>query len=100
LNHGGKQDLHPEFFKWFPCLIPRTERIFLSDQFLQRQSFAQVLNKMKELKIKKNIVIVGASHSGMSAAWMLLNGPADLLHNTHVKPNCKTNYEKNTEKPF
>lgn len=55
---------------------------------------------MKELKIKKNIVIVGASHSGMSAAWMLLNGPADLLHNTHVKPNCKTNYEKNTEKPF
>jgi predicted NAD/FAD-binding protein len=38
-------------------------------------------------KLKK-VVIIGASHSGFSAAWMLLNGPADLWHNTTVDLSC------------
>ena len=47
----------------------------------------------------KKIVIIGGSHSGFSAAWMLLNGPADLLHNTHVKPSAAYDvFDRN--KPF
>ena len=34
-------------------------------------------------------MIIGGSHSGFSAAWMLLHGPADVLHNTHVRPSCQ-----------
>ena len=34
-------------------------------------------------------MIIGGSHSGFSAAWMLLNGPADIMHNTHVKPSVQ-----------
>jgi predicted NAD/FAD-binding protein len=45
------------------------------------------VEKINREKIKK-IVIVGGSHSGFSAAWILLNGPADVLHNSHVKPSC------------
>ena len=40
---------------------------------------------------------MGGSHSGFSAAWLLLNGPADLLHNTHVIPTVQ-NVKKNTGK--
>jgi hypothetical protein len=46
------------------------------------------VDTIKEKKIKK-IVILGGSHSGFSAAWMLLNGPADMMHNTHVKPTVQ-----------
>ena len=40
------------------------------------------MRRIKENKIK-NIVIVGGSHSGFSAAWMMLNGPATYCRNTH-----------------
>lgn len=59
----------------------------LSDNFLQRQGFNDIIQVIHQKKIKK-IVIIGGSHSGFSAAWMLLNGPADILHNTIVKPTC------------
>lgn len=39
---------------------------------------------IQEKKIKK-VVIIGGSHSGFSAAWMLLHGPADILNNTHIR---------------
>lgn len=36
ISHGGKQDLHPEFYKWFPCLEDQPEKVMLSDYFLRR----------------------------------------------------------------
>lgn len=60
----------------------------LADRFLKRQGFDQIIEKINADKIKK-VVIIGGSHSGFSAAWMLLNGPADVLHNTHVRPTCQ-----------
>lgn len=32
----------------------------------------------------KNIVIIGGSHSGFSAAWMMLNGPATFNRNNSI----------------
>ena len=46
----------------------------------------ETVERIKNLN-KKKIVIIGGSHSGFSTAWILLNGPADILHNTHVKPS-------------
>ena len=66
----------------------RRDRVFLSDDFLKRSTFKDIVKMMNDRGINKNIVIVGASHSGFSAAWMLMNGPADILHNTHVNPSC------------
>ena len=43
------------------------------------------IKKIKSENLKK-IVIIGGSHSGFSAAWMLLHGPADLWHITHRTP--------------
>lgn len=34
INHGGRQELHPDFFQWFPVMIQRRDRLFLSDEFL------------------------------------------------------------------
>ena len=47
----------------------------------------------------KKVVIIGGSHSGFSAAWLLMNGPADVLHNSHVKPTCSINHTEKG-KPF
>lgn len=33
----------------------------------------------------KNIVIVGGSHSGFSAAWLMLNGPATYKRMNSLK---------------
>ena len=87
VSHGGKQELHPEFFNWFPCMQLKKDNVILADRFLKRQGFNQIIEKINAEKIKK-VVIIGGSHSGFSAAWMLLNGPADVLHNTHVRPTC------------
>lgn len=46
----------------------------------------------------KNIVIIGGSHSGFSAAWVLINGPADILNNTHIKPLVR--YRTDEGNPF
>ena len=48
----------------------------------------ETVERIKSLN-KKKIVIIGGSHSGFSTAWILLNGPADILHNTHVKPSVQ-----------
>ena len=32
----------------------------------------------------KNIVIIGGSHSGFSAAWLMLNGPATYNRNNSL----------------
>jgi len=74
----------------------RKEDLFLSDYMLQEKGYKEVLQRIKE-RGKKKIVIMGGSHSGFSAAWLLLNGPADLLHNTHVIPTVQY-VKKNTGK--
>jgi hypothetical protein len=38
------------------------------------------MERINEKKLK-NIVIIGGSHSGFSAAWMILNGPATYNRN-------------------
>ena len=43
---------------------------------------------------KKRVVIIGGSHSGFSSAWMLLNGPADLLHNAHETSSATYQYRR------
>lgn len=60
----------------------------MTDYLLKRQNFPGIVDRIHRENIK-NIVIIGGSHSGFSAAWMLLNGPADILHNTHVKPTAQ-----------
>lgn len=78
--------MHPSFFDWFPNMKEKKEKIVMSDYFLRRSNFPAIVERIHEEKIK-NIVIIGGSHSGFSSAWTLLNGPADILHNTHVKPS-------------
>jgi hypothetical protein len=70
----------------FPS-IPR-DKYVLADHFLRRDHFKSIINRIKEQKLKK-IVIVGGSHSGFSCAWMLLNGPATFNKNLSVKPSLK-----------
>ena len=41
---------------------------------------------------KRNIVIIGGSHSGFSAAIMLTKGPSTMLRNTSVKPSVQFRY--------
>ena len=82
MSQGGLQQSHPRLYDWFPAL--KREKVLLSDYFLKTEGFLATMKRIKEHKIKK-IVILGGSHSGFSAAWMLINGPADLWHNTHIK---------------
>lgn len=87
MNHGGRQELHPEFYNWFPRMLGKKEKIMLSDSFLKRSDFSGIMSKINERQMR-NIVIIGGSHSGFSAAWLLLNGPADIYKNSHVRPQC------------
>ena len=96
LSNGGSQSLHPEFFKWFPFMKDRRHDLLTSDYCLQKTGFYDLVKRIKEFN-KKKIVIIGGSHSGFSTAWLLLNGPADILHNTHVVPSAQR-IHKNTGK--
>ena len=49
----------------------------LSDYVLRRHNYPKVVKFVTENKVKR-VVIIGGSHSGFSAAWILLNGPADM----------------------
>lgn len=53
----------------------RKEQVLLGDDFLKRDIYKATMEKINTNKYKK-IVIVGGSHSGFSAAWLMLNGPA------------------------
>ena len=77
--------MNPEFFNWFPFMTEKRDKIITSDYFLRKEGFLNVIKRIKNENLK-NIVIIGGSHSGFSSAWLLMNGPADILHNTHVKP--------------
>jgi ribulose 1,5-bisphosphate synthetase/thiazole synthase len=66
----------------------RKDRVMLAHNLLRRSTFKNVIKDLNSKNVK-NVVIIGGSHSGFSAAWMLMNGPADVLRNSHVKPSCQ-----------
>ena len=68
-------------------MVNKKDKIILSDVFLRKDGFKKIMQRIKDENLK-NIVIIGGSHSGFSAAWIMLNGPCDLLNNTHVKPTA------------
>jgi 6-phosphofructokinase len=53
----------------------RKDQVLLGDDFLKRDVYKATMEKINTNKLKK-IVIIGGSHSGFSAAWLMLNGPA------------------------
>ena len=57
--------------------------MLLADDFLRKDVFNATIKRINQNKFKK-IVIVGASHSGFSAAWLLLNGPATFNKNNSI----------------
>jgi len=76
VSNGGHQALPPAFYKdWFPFMKDRQDRVLLPDQFLKRKVYKETMSLINTNKFK-NIVIIGASHSGFSSAWLLLYGPA------------------------
>ena len=66
----------------------------LADNFLKRDTYLETMKKINKEKLK-NIVIIGASHSGISAAWLMLNGPA-----TYARNNSLTTAGSNRWKKF
>jgi len=60
------------------------DKVILSDEFLKVDKYKEVMKTICEKKLK-NIVIIGASHSGFSCAWLILNGPASYKHNNSIK---------------
>jgi len=76
ISNGGRQQIHPNFYKqWFPFMQDRKDQVLLGDDFLKRDIYKATMEKINTNKLKK-IVIIGGSHSGFSAAWLMLNGPA------------------------
>ena len=74
IGAGAKQGFPPQLHEWFPSLSP--DKLLPSDSLLQRQVYIETIAKLRALKRRPKIVIIGGSHSGFSCAWMLLNGPA------------------------
>lgn len=60
----------------------------MTGQFLKKDCFKQTMEKINEKKLK-NIVIIAGSHSGFSAAWLMLNGPATYNKNNQIKKEVK-----------
>lgn len=86
LSNGGAPVLHPSFYtEWFPFMQERKDRVLLADQFLKRDQYKATMKEINENRYK-NIVIIGASHSGFSAAWLMLNGPATYNSNCQLGP--------------
>ena len=55
---------------------PKVDKFFFSsDDVLKKEGFIKLLNYIKNNNVKE-ISIIGGSHSGLSWAWMLLNGSA------------------------
>ena len=94
ISNGAQQSIPADFFdKWFPFMEERKDRLILTDQFLKRENYKEVVDRINKDQLK-NIVIVGGSHSAFSTAWLLLNGPATYKYN-----NTLNNMDKNTEFP-
>ena len=42
------------------------------------------MEEISKMTVAPKIVIIGASHSGFSSAWLLLNGPATFKKNNFI----------------
>lgn len=91
LSNGGSQALYANFYTDFPFMSERKDRLIMAGHFLKKDCFKQTMARVKE-KSLKNIVIVGGSHSGFSAAWMMLNGPAFFNKNTSINTSKHTQF--------
>lgn len=97
ISNGGQQGLHPAFYReWFPFMSDQKEKVVLADEFLRKNLYLEKIKLIKQNEYK-NIVIIGGSHSGFSAAWMILHGPSTYNHNNSIR---KTNFLKFPEAPL
>lgn len=71
---GGQQSV-PEDVKLLGIKPKINKNFFTSDEITKKEGFFKLLNYINNNKIKE-ISIIGGSHSGLSSAWMLLNGSA------------------------
>ncbi len=83
ISNGGKAILHPNFYDWFPFMIDHKEKVLIGDEFLRKDIFKATVEKINKNRYK-NIVIIGGSHSGFSAAHLLLNGPSTYKNNNSI----------------
>ena len=83
ISNGGYQALNHNFYKDFPFMKDHKDKVLLAGHFLKQDTYKQTMQRIKENKYR-NIVIIGGSHSGFSAAWMLLNGPATYKKNNSI----------------
>lgn len=91
LSNGGTPCIPRQFYKeWFPFMKGKESQVLLADKFLKKDLYKETMNKINSQKLK-NIVIVGASHSGFASAWIMLHGPA--LYNQN---NCIRNTKHQT----
>jgi len=74
LANGARTFMHPKYLKDLNKVI-KSGDFFTSDNILQEQGYMKMISNLKGKKEKK-VVIIGGSHSGFSAAWILLNGPS------------------------
>jgi len=47
LSNGGEQNIHPDFFTWFPFMRDRREDVLTSDYVLQKRGFLDLIQKIK-----------------------------------------------------
>jgi hypothetical protein len=72
-------------------MIDRKDQVLLGDDFLKRDIYKATMEKINQNKLK-NIVIVGGSHSGFSAAWLMLNGPATYQRMNSLKQTSRKTF--------
>ena len=76
ISSGGKPSIPREIFNNIS-----SEKLITADYFLRKDGFEAFINILNKNPTKRNIVIIGGSHSGFSSAWVLLNGPWWFNHN-------------------
>ena len=85
---GGGQQSVPEDIKLLGIKPKINKNFFIADDIMKKEGFFKLLNFINNNKVKE-ISIIGGSHSGLSSAWMLLNGSAmyDYKENDQNKFN-------------
>ncbi|CAI2385090.1 unnamed protein product [Moneuplotes crassus] len=76
LANGGKPTIPSTLSEEIP-----SEKLIVADHLLKKDGFNSFVTTLNDNPGKRKIVIIGGSHSGFSAAWILLNGPACYNHN-------------------
>lgn len=76
MSTGGKASIPKEISEGIP-----ESKLILADDFLRKDGYNSFMQTLVSNPAKRKIVIIGGSHSGFSAAWVLLRGPAVFNHN-------------------